>query len=131
MLFRSLPVGVLSPSVFGELLSEGVNLGFSSVTSESRIREIAETYLAALESRAAEGKTMGTLCCMAATEADILDNALKEEELNDNFSILTAQLAAYTESFNQSERMKKLMDAGAKPLRILWMTESSEGSQVL
>lgn len=126
-LIIALPVGVLSPSVFGELLSEGVNLGFSSVTSESRIREIAETYLAALESRAAEGKTMGTLCCMAAVEADILDNTLEAEKLNDIFPMLTSQIANCVSSYNQSERMKKLMDAGAKPLRILWMTESGEG----
>lgn len=123
----ALPVGVLSPSVFGELLSEGINLVFNAVTSESRVREISETYLTALQSRTDEGKTMDTLACMIAVEADILDNALEAEKLNAFFPILASQLAASVDRFNKSEYMTKRIEAGAKPLRILWLTESAEG----
>jgi transaldolase/glucose-6-phosphate isomerase len=128
-----------------QLTSEGINVNVTLLFSIPRYRKVAQAYVAGLETRALNGLPLGSIRSVASfflSRIDVLvDPLLKniikkdgDQETIDqakmmlgNVAIASAKIAysLYQDLF-QSERFKKLEEAGAQPQHLLWASTSTK-----
>ncbi len=128
-----------------QMLYEGININITLLFSLDAYRNVADAYLRALERRFDEGKPISDIHSVASffvsrvdTEADkrlqaIIDaepgseRAEEAKSLLGTLAVANARLAyaAFQEIFN-SERFKKLQEAGARLQRPLWASTSTK-----
>lgn len=121
----------------GTLLVEGVNVNVTLLFGVARYREVAETFLAALEARAAAGHDVRRVASVASfflSRIDTLvDKSLDEigtapaRALRGQAAIACARLAyRHYRSWTSEDRWTRLAAAGARPQRLLWASTSTK-----
>lgn len=126
-----------------QLIGEGININITLLFGLPRYREVANAYIAGLESLAANGKDLKQIASVASfflSRIDVLlDPDLEKKmlvigpkadtaaRLHGQVAIASAKVAyeIYKEIFG-SDRFKKLADLGARPQRLLWASTSTK-----
>src|SRR5688572_6850268 len=126
-----------------QLIAEGINVNITLLFGLPRYREVAEAYIAGLETRAAQGMPLKSVASVASfflSRIDVLlDPRLEQTKavnkskadlastLHGEVAILSAKAAyqIYKEIF-ESERFGKLKAQGARTQRLLWASTSTK-----
>ena len=126
-----------------QLISEGINVNVTLLFGLPRYRQVAEAYIAGLETRAAQGKPVRHIASVASfflSRIDTLVDPLVEKffdsggkkteiarKVRGQVAISSAKAAyqIYKEIFG-SNRFKKLADKGARVQRLLWASTSTK-----
>src|SRR5699024_3414508 len=126
-----------------QLISEGININITLLFGLERYREVTEAYLSGLEQRVEAGKPIDHIASVASfflSRIDVLvdpiledymdeggDKASLAEQMHGQVAIASAKKAyqIYREVF-ESDRFKKLSDAGATTQRVLWASTSTK-----
>jgi transaldolase len=126
-----------------QLIGEGINVNITLLFGLSRYREVADAYIAGLETLASKGENLKHVASVASfflSRIDVLVDPLLEKKmladgaqvdiaayLHGQLAIASAKVAyqRYKDIFN-SERFKKLSDQGARPQRLLWASTSTK-----
>jgi transaldolase len=130
------------PAIY-QLISEGINVNVTLLFGLPRYRQVAEAYIAGLETRAAQGKPVKHISSVASffvSRIDALVDSLLEKliaqdgqkidlskKVHGQVAIASAKMAyqIYKEIF-ESNRFKKLADKGARVQRLLWASTSTK-----
>ena len=126
-----------------QLIGEGINVNITLLFGLPRYRQVAEAYLAGLETLAAQGKPLKSVASVASfflSRIDVLlDPALEKliatdkskadlaGQFHGQVAILSAKAAyeIYKDIF-ASERFRKLKAQGARTQRLLWASTSTK-----
>ena len=126
-----------------QLISEGINVNVTLLFGLPRYRQVAVSYIAGLEARAAQGKPVKHVASVASFFLSRIDTLLdplvgkfiepsgKKTEIakkvRGQVAIASARAAyqIYKEIFG-SNRFKKLADQGARGQRLLWASTSTK-----
>ena len=126
-----------------QLIGEGINVNITLLFGLPRYRQVAEAYIAGLETLAAKGKSLKSVASVASfflSRIDVLlDPTLEKTMASDNskaalagtlhgeVAIYSAKAAykIYKEIF-ESERFGKLKAQGARTQRLLWASTSTK-----
>jgi transaldolase len=126
-----------------QLISEGINVNVTLLFGLPRYRQVAEAYIAGLETRTAQGKPVKNIASVASfflSRIDTLVDPLLEKlmepankkteiakKVHGQIAISSAKAAyqIYKEIF-YSNRFKKLVDKGARAQRLLWASTSTK-----
>jgi len=126
-----------------QLIGEGININITLLFGLPRYRQVAEAYIAGLETLAAQGKPLKSVASVASfflSRIDVLlDPTLEKTMATDKskaevaatfhgeVAILSAKAAyqIYQEIFD-SERFGKLKAQGARTQRLLWASTSTK-----
>ncbi len=126
-----------------QLIGEGININVTLLFGLPRYRQVAEAYLAGLETLAARGKPLKSVASVASfflSRIDVLlDPALEKliatdkskadlaGQFHGQVAILSAKAAyeIYKDIF-ASERFRKLKAQGARTQRLLWASTSTK-----
>lgn len=126
-----------------QLIGEGINVNITLLFGLPRYRQVAEAYIAGLETLAAQGKPLKSVASVASfflSRIDtLLDSTLEKimvadkskadfvEIFRGQVAIFSAKAAyqIYKEIFD-SERFSKLKDQGARTQRVLWASTSTK-----
>jgi transaldolase len=126
-----------------QLISEGINVNVTLLFGLPRYRQVAEAYIAGIESRAAQGKSIERVASVASffvSRIDALVDPLLEKfnaetgkradfakEAHGQVAIASAKMAyqIYKEMFG-SDRFGKLTAEGALVQRLLWASTSTK-----
>jgi len=129
-----------------QLISEGINVNVTLLFGLPRYRQVAQAYIAGLEARAAQGKSVKHIASVASfflSRIDTLVDPLVEKfleplgkkmeiakKVHGQVAISSAKAAyqIYKEIFN-SNRFKKLSDNGARVQRLLWASTSTKNPE--
>jgi transaldolase len=135
--FIKIPATVEGLPAIKQLTSEGININVSLLFGLSRYRQAAESYIAGIEERQAQGRPIKQVESVASffiRPIDMLVDRLLENRIaqGGEKTLLAKQLAGqaaiasakmayqmYKELFN-GERFKKLAEKGARTQRLLW-----------
>ena len=126
-----------------QLITEGINVNVTLLFGLPRYRQVAEAYIAGLESLAAQGKPVEHMASVASFFVSRIDASVdpllekiivqggKDADLakkvHGQIAISSAMSAyqIYKEIFG-SNRFKKLADKGARVQRLLWASTSTK-----
>ena len=126
-----------------QLISEGINVNITLLFGLPRYRQVAAAYIAGIEARTNEGKSVEHVASVASffvSRIDTLVDPLLEKHIaqggkaadvakkvRGQVAIASATMAyqIYKEIF-QSERFRKLADRGARVQRLLWASTSTK-----
>lgn len=126
-----------------QLISEGINVNVTLLFGLLRYREVAASYIAGLEARAAQGKPVKHVASVASfflSRIDSLADPLVEKigesggekaeiagKIHGQIAISSAKMAyqIYKEIF-AGRHFKKLADKGARTQRLLWASTSTK-----
>lgn len=126
-----------------QLISEGINVNVTLLFGLPRYRQVTEAYIAGLEERVSQGKSVKHIASVASfflSRIDILVDPLVEKFINPvgketgiakkthgQVAISSAKEAyqIYKEIFGSS-RFKNLADKGARVQRLLWASTSTK-----
>lgn len=126
-----------------QLISEGININATLIFSLPRYREVAAAYIAGLEDRVSQGKSINHIVSVASFFISRIDAEIdpKEEDfialggelahfaskIRGQVAISSAKIAynIYQEIF-ESEQFIKLVYNGASTQRLLWASTSSK-----
>jgi transaldolase len=126
-----------------QLISEGISVNVTLLFGLSRYRQVADAYIAGIESRAAQGKPVKHVASVASffvSRIDALVDPLLEKhiaqggpeaeiakQVHGEVAVASAQTAyqIYKDIFG-SARFKKLADKGARPQRLLWASTGTK-----
>jgi transaldolase len=123
-----------------QLISEGINVNITLLFGLSRYREVAEAYIAGIETHIKQGKAVTHVASFASfflSRIDVLLDPIIEKlfakntdefkQLHGQVAIASAEMAyrIYKELFN-SDRFKKLAEKGAHVQRLLWASTSTK-----
>lgn len=126
-----------------QLLAEGINVNITLLFGLDRYRAVAETYLAALESRATRGEPVARIASVASfflSRIDVLVDPRLEKlareggphagvarSLRGKTAIACAKVAysMYEEIF-AGQRFARLVQRGARSQRLLWASTSTK-----
>ena len=126
-----------------QLIGAGINVNITLLFGLPRYRQVAEAYIAGLETLAAQGKPLKSVASVASfflSRIDtLLDSTLEKimvadkskadfaEIFRGQVAIFSAKAAyrIYKEIFD-SERFSKLKDQGARTQRVLWASTSTK-----
>jgi transaldolase len=126
-----------------QLISEGINVNVTLLFGLPRYRQVAEAYIAGLETRTAQGKPVKHIASVASfflSRIDTLVDPLVEKfiepggkkteiakKVRGQVAISSAKEAyqIFKEIFG-SNRFKKLTDKGARIQRLLWASTSTK-----
>ncbi len=126
-----------------QLISEGINVNVTLLFGLPRYRQVAQAYIAGLETHTAQGKPVRHITSVASFFLSRIDSMvdpmvekfLKQSDkkteiakkVHGQVAIASAKIAyqIYKEIFG-SNRFKKLADKGARPQRLLWASTSTK-----
>lgn len=129
-----------------QLVSEGINVNITLLFGLPRYREVAAAYIAGIEERVAQGKSVEHVASVASfflSRIDTLVDPLLErligrggteaeiaKKVRGQVAIASAKTAyqLYKEIF-QSERFQKLAGRGARVQRLLWASTSTKNPE--
>ena len=131
-----------APSV-RTLIEDGLNINVTLLFALSAYQAVAEAYLAGLEARLAKGLKLSGISSVASffvsrIDAQIdktIDQRIKDgdpesealKKLRGRVAIANAKQAyAWYQEMKQSDRWKKLEEAGANPQRLLWASTGTK-----
>jgi len=141
--FIKVPATAAGLPVIQQLISEGINVNVTLLFGLTRYRQVAETYLAGIEARAAAGQPVKYVASVASffvSRIDTLVDPLLEpslarggpaadlaKEVRGQVAVASAKLAyqSYHELFGQM-RFKRLAAAGARVQRLLWASTGTK-----
>ena len=141
--FIKVPATIEGLPAIQQLISEGINVNITLLFGLPRYRQVAAAYIAGIEARANEGKSVGHVASVASfflSRIDTLVDPLLEKliaqggkeadvakKVRGQVAIASAKMAyqVYKEFF-QSERFQKLADPGARVQRLLWASTSTK-----
>ena len=141
--FIKVPATIEGLPAIQQLISEGINVNITLLFGLPRYRQVAEAYIAGIEARANQGKSVEHVASVASfflSRIDSLVDPLLEKliaqggvevdvakKVRGQVSIASATMAyqIYKEIF-QSERFQKLADRGARVQRLLWASTSTK-----
>jgi len=125
-----------------QLIGEGINVNITLLFGLPRYRQVAEAYLAGLETRAAQGKPLQSVASVASfflSRIDVLLDPRLEKMMTDKFKAKLAETfhgevaifsakAAYQiyKDIFESARFDKLKGHGARTQRLLWASTSTK-----
>lgn len=121
-----------------ELVADGVNVNVTLLFSVARYRAVVEAFMAGLEQRAREGKSVDRIASVASfflsridTLVDRLLDAIGTADaaaLRGQAAVACARLAYqnYREEWRTSARWQALAGRGAHPQRLLWASTSTK-----
>lgn len=119
-----------------QLISEGINVNVTLLFGLPRYREVAEAYIAGIEARLAQGKSVNHVVSVASfflSRLDVLVDPLLEskaeraKQLEGEIAIASAKLAYHLyEALFTGERFKKLAEKGASVQRLLWASTGTK-----
>jgi transaldolase len=126
-----------------QLLGEGINVNVTLLFALPRYRQVAEAYLAGIETRAAQGKPVKQVASVASffvSRIDTLVDALLEEliaqggrkadlakKLRGQVAIASAKMAYQIyQEISGGDRFKKLAAQGARVQRLLWASTGTK-----
>ena len=127
-----------------QLISEGININVTLLFGLPRYRQVAEAYIAGIESRLSQGKDVRHVASVASfflSRIDVLVDPQLEKvikrndpaneslarQLHGQVAVASAQMAyqIYKEIFH-NDRFKELMEKGACPQRVLWASTGTK-----
>jgi transaldolase len=126
-----------------QLISEGISVNVTLLFGLPRYREVAEAYIAGIETRVAQGKSVKHVASVASFFVSRIDalvdpilekpeeqggqEAYLDKTVHGQVAIASAKMAyqIYKEIFG-SERFKKLAAQGARTQRLLWASTSTK-----
>jgi len=126
-----------------QLISEGINVNVTLLFSLTRYKQVIEAYIAGLEDRVAQGKSIHKIASVASFFLSRIDaavdpkesefvakggeQALFAENIRGLVAISSAKVAykLYKELFD-SEQFMKLVRQGAVPQRLLWASTKTK-----
>ena len=113
-----------------QLISEGINVNVTLLFVLPRYREVADAYMAGLEQRVAQGKSLESIASVASfflSRIDTLIDPLLESKWQGQVAIASAKIAyeIYQEIIT-SDRFKKLAEKKAQAQRLLWASTSTK-----
>jgi transaldolase len=126
-----------------QLISEGINVNVTLLFGLSRYREVAEAYLAGIEKRLEQGKSVQHVSSVASFFLSRIDtlidpilkkHSLETTEMADFAKQLQGQMAIasakkayqiYKELF-EGDRFNKFAEQGAKVQRLLWASTGTK-----
>jgi len=141
--FIKVPATAEGLPVIQQLISEGINVNITLLFGLPRYRLVAAAYIAGIEARMNEGKSVEHVASVASffvSRIDSLVDPLLEKliaqggkvadvakRVRGQVAIASATMAyqIYKEIF-QSERFQKLADRGARVQRLLWASTSTK-----
>lgn len=141
--FIKVPATAAGLPAIEQLLSEGININVTLLFGLPRYRQVAEAYLAGLETRLAQGRSVKELASVASffvSRIDVLVDARLEKiiaqggekaelakQLRGQVAIASAKAAyqIYKEIFG-SDRFRRLADQGAQVQRLLWASTGTK-----
>ncbi|SHJ89573.1 transaldolase [Alicyclobacillus tolerans] len=116
-----------------ELIREGVNVNVTLIFGLHQYAQVLEAYIRGLEARHQAGQSLhvASVASFFVSRVDThVDHQLQEkgnQELQGKAAVANAQLAyQHFMKVSQSDRWKKLSDAGAQPQRPLWASTSTK-----
>ncbi|MGI9285607.1 MAG: transaldolase [Pseudomonadales bacterium] len=135
--FIKVPATAAGLAIIEQLISEGINVSVALLFGPQRYRQVLDAYLAGIESRVAQGKSVNRVASVAsfsvspidAIAEPILENFIEQdsepadlaEELQGRIAIA---IATITYRINQetfaSDRFQRLAKKGAHVQRLLW-----------
>jgi transaldolase/glucose-6-phosphate isomerase len=118
---------------FRQLISEGINVNVTLLFAQSVYEQVAEAYIAALETRAAQGLDLSQIASVASFFVSRIDSAIdampaaKAAGIAGKVAIANAKLT-YEKSneLYSSPRWQALSKKGAQKQRLLWASTSSK-----
>lgn len=137
------PATLEGSTAIQQLIGEGINVNITLLFGLPRYRQVAEAYIAGLETRSAQGKPLKSVASVASFFLSRIDTLLdprlektmavdtSKAELAETFhgevAIFSAKAAyqMYKEIF-ESERFAKLKAQGARTQRLLWASTSAK-----
>jgi transaldolase len=141
--FIKVPATVEGLTIIEQLIREGINVNVTLLFGVSRYEKVAEAFIAGLESRVAEGKSVNSIASVASfflSRIDSLVDPLLEtmiaqggtkgdmaSKVHGQVAIASAKMAyqSYKGLFG-NERFKKLAARGARVQRLLWASTSAK-----
>ena len=126
-----------------QLISEGININVTLLFGLPRYRQVAQAYIAGLETRAAQGNPINHIASVASfflsridTMVDpMIDKLINSDgeqasiarKIHGQVAISSAKVAyqIYKEIF-EGPRFKKLADSGARVQRLLWASTGTK-----
>ncbi|MBO0613496.1 transaldolase [Thiothrix fructosivorans] len=132
--FIKIPATTAGLLAIQQLISEGINVNVTLLFSLPRYRQVAEAYIAGIETRLAQGEPVQQVACVASffiSRIDALLDPLLEtptaQALRGQVAIASAKIAyqIYQEIFN-SDHFGVLEAQGANVQRLLWASTSSK-----
>jgi len=141
--FIKVPATLEGLPAITQLISEGINVNVTLLFGLPRYQQVAEAYIAGLETRAAAGKPIDHIMSVASffiSRIDIIVDPMLEKRieqgdemfylakiLHGQVAIASAKLAyqMYDEIFS-SERFEKLAEQSARPQPLLWASTSTK-----
>lgn len=129
-----------------QLISEGININVTLLFGLPRYLEVAESYMAGIETRIDQGKSVANIASVASfflSRIDVLLDPLLEKiiaanteksplakALQGQMAIASAKMAYHLyKGLFTHERFKKLAQKGAKVQRLLWASTSTKNPQ--
>jgi len=128
-----------------QLISEGISVNVTLLFALTRYRQVAEAYIAGIESRVAQGKPAKHIASVASffvSRIDALVDPLLEKSIaqggknidlakkaHGQVAVASAKMAyqIYKEIFG-SDQFKKLAAQGARAQRLLWASTSTKNA---
>jgi transaldolase len=141
--FIKVPATVEGLPAIQRLIREGINVNVTLLFGVPRYRHVAEAYIAGIEARVAQGKPVKHVASVASffvSRIDVLVDKLLEailaqggkaadlaKDMRGHVAVASAKLAYqnYKELFG-TVQFKNLMDAGARPQRLLWASTGTK-----
>jgi len=118
-----------------QLIGEGINVNITLLFGLQRYREVAEAYLAGLETLATHGKPLNQVSSVASfflSRIDVLVDPMLEKSvgLHGQVAIASAKVAyqIYKEIFG-GERYRRLAQMGARTQRVLWASTGTKNPE--
>ncbi len=141
--FIKVPATAEGLPVIQQLISEGINVNVTLLFGLPRYRQVAEAYVAGIETRAAQGnpvKHVASVASFFVSRIDALVDPVLEKAIANNgkeadvarrlrgqVAIASAKVAyqIFKEIFC-ADRFKKLADQGARAQRLLWASTGTK-----
>lgn len=126
-----------------QLIGEGINVNVTLLFGLPRYRQVAEAYLAGLETRAARGQALGRVASVASffvsridTRVDFMLDAIlaqggtvadRAQGLYGQVAVASAKMAyQINKDLFGGDRFRRLADAGARSQRLLWASTGTK-----
>jgi transaldolase len=129
-----------------QLISEGINVNITLLFGLPRYRQVAEAYIAGIETRIAQGKPIKNIMSVASFFLSRIDSVIDPMEedyaasggeqvhfaasIKGQVAISSARIeyTIYEEIF-ESDRFAKLVNQGAEPQRLLWASTGTKNPE--
>lgn len=117
------------------LLFDGINVNVTLLFGLTRYAEVVDAFLDAMEARAASGASVENLASVASFFLSRIDTLIDAKlpttgtaaGLRGQAAIAAARLAyRHYRHWTGTERWRRLVDAGARPQRLLWASTSTK-----